>query len=196
MKNTKVKIFIEELLFNIVETIVIFMIGLIFKLDYNYIITLMLIFFFTRLFCGKPKHYKKAYNCFIWSALTFTSVYLLTDLHIIVTILLTIFTGYIATGRADIKDMFMWKGNNSKYSALIDFIALSPNNSIILEHEEYWRKNYPIRFEIFRLFFRERKTYEEIIEIKNLEDSKLIQKECKSIYDILEKPLGLPSLDQ
>lgn len=191
----EMKNFIKVLLFNIVETIIIFMIGLIFKLEPNYIITLMITFFLTRIVCGQPKHYKKAYQCFVWSTLTFTSVYALTNLNIIVVILLTIFTGYIATGKADIRDIFMWKGNNSKYSALIDFISLSPNNSIILEHEEYWRKNYPIRFEIFRLFFRERKTYEEIMEIKDLEDSKLIQKECKSIYDILEKPLGLPPLD-
>ena len=144
--------------------------------------------------CGQPKHYKKAYQCFIWSTLTFTSVYLLTDLHILVTILLTIFSGYIATGKSDINDMYMWKGRNSNYIALIDVVALSPNNPTILEHEEYWRKNYPMRFEIFRLYFRERKTYDEIIELKDLPDSKLIQRECRSIYDILERPLNLPPI--
>ena len=146
------------------------------------------------MFCGQPKHYKKAYQCFIWSTLTFTSVYVLTDLDIYVTILLTIFTGFIATGRANIDTMYMWKGSSSKYEALINIVAFSPNNQILLEHEEYWRKNYPIRFQIFRLFFRERKTYEEIVEELDLPDNKLIQKECKSIYDILERPLGLPPI--
>ena len=65
MKDTKVKNFIKSLLFNIVETITIFMIGLTLKIDYNYIIALMIIFFLTRMICGKPKHYKKAYECFI-----------------------------------------------------------------------------------------------------------------------------------
>ena len=194
MKDTKVKNLIRVLLFNIVETITIFMIGLTLKIDYNYIIALMVIFFLTRMVCGQPKHYKKAYQCFIWSTLTFTSVYLLTDLHILVTILLTIFSGYIATGKSDISDMYMWKGRNSNYIALIDIVSLSPNNPTILEHEEYWRKNYPMRFEIFRLYFRERKTYDEIIELKDLPDSKLIQKECRSIYDILERPLNLPPI--
>lgn len=195
MKNTKVKQFIRVLLFNIIETITIFMIGLTLKINYNYIIALMIIFFLTRMLCGQPKHYKKAYLCFIWSTLTFTSVYLLTDLHILVTILLTIFSGFIATGRSDINDLYMWKGSNSKYIALIDIVAFSPNNPTILEHEEYWRKNYPMRFEIFRLYFRERKTYEDIMELKDLPDSKLIQRECKSIYDILERPLNLPPIN-
>lgn len=195
MKNTKVKTIIRVLLFNIIETITIFMIGLTLKINYNYIIALMIIFFLTRMLCGQPKHYKKAYLCFIWSTLTFTSVYLLTDLHILVTILLTIFSGFIATGRSDISDLYMWKGSNSKYIALIDIVAFSPNNPTILEHEEYWRKNYPMRFEIFRLYFRERKTYEDIMELKDLPDSKLIQRECKSIYDILERPLNLPPIN-
>lgn len=187
--------FIKSLVFNIVETIVIYMIGLIFKISFNYIITLMLTFFLCRMLCGQPKHYKSAYKCFLWSTLTFTSVYALTDLHIVVVILLTIFTGFISTGKANIRDMFMWSGKDSKYSALLDLISLSPNNSIIADHEEYWRKNYPIKYEIFKLYFRERNTYEEIMEIKDLPDSKLIQRECKSIYQILERPLDLPPIN-
>lgn len=194
MKNTKVLNFLRVLIFNIVETIVIFMIGLIFELNYNYIISLMIIFFMARMLCGQPKHYKKAYQCFIWSTLTFTSVYVLTDLHIFVTILLTVFTGFIATGRADIEEMYMWKGKNSNYIALIDLIAVSPNNKIILEHEEYWRNNYPMRYDIFKLYFRERNSYDTIREIKDLPDNKIIQKECKTIYDILERPLNLPPI--
>jgi hypothetical protein len=194
MKNTKVKQFIRVLLFNIIETLTIFMIGLTLKISYNYIIALMIIFFLIRAILGQPKHYKKAYLCFIWSTLTFTSVYLTTDLPLTVNILMTIFTGFIVTGKADINDLYMWKGTNSKYIALIDIVAFSPNNPTILEHEEYWRKNYPMRFEIFRLYFRERKTYEDIMELKDLPDSKLIQRECRSIYDILERPLNLPPI--
>lgn len=195
MGDTRVKNFIRVLVFNIVETITIFMVGLMLDISWNYIIGLMLIFFLTRAICGKPKHYKKAYKCFIWSTLTFSSVYVLTDLHILVTLLLTIFTGYIATGKSDIEDMFMWSGNKSKYNALIDFVSLSPNHPVIIEHEKYWMVNYPIRYEIFKYFFRERKTYEEIMEIKDLPDNKVIQRECKTIYATLEMPLGLPPID-
>ena len=44
MKDTKVKNLIRVLLFNIVETITIFMIGLTLKINYNYIIALMVYF--------------------------------------------------------------------------------------------------------------------------------------------------------
>ena len=203
MEDTKVKeilIFIRVLAFNIIETITIFMIGLALKINYNYIVALMLVFFLTRFCCskilhGKAKHYKKAYNCFIWSILVFTSVYVITDLHIYVTILLTVFTAFIVTDKANIEDMYMWKGSSTKYKALRDMISISPNNPIILEHEEYWRKNYPMRFKIFRMFFRNRMTYEEIVEELDLPDTNLIRRECKAIYDILERPLELPIIE-
>lgn len=190
--NVKVKNIIRVVAFNIVETATIFMVGLALGISWNYIIGLMMIFFLTRCFCGQAKHYKKAYKCFIWSTLTFSSVYVLTDLHIVINVLMTIFTAFIVTGKADITDLFEWSGTKSKYDALKDFISFSPNHPLVISHEEYWMKNYPIRYEIFKLYFRERKTYEEIMEIKDLPDSKLIQTECKLIYNILEQPLGLP----
>ena len=84
------KKFLFALMFNIVETLVIFMIGLIFKLSPSLIIVLMITFFLTRMLCGQPKHYNKWYRCFVWSALTFTSVYALTNLDLLANILLTI----------------------------------------------------------------------------------------------------------
>ena len=90
--------------------------------------------------------------------------------------------------------MLMWKGNDSKYEALRDFIAMSPNNSVLLEHEEYWRKNYLMRYKILQLFYRERKSYAKIVEEEDLKDDSIIKSECKTIYAILEKPLGLPPI--
>lgn len=72
--DKETKSFIISLIFNIVETIIIFMVGKIFKVETNLIIVLMLIFFLTRLLCGKPKHYATWYRCLVWSLLTFTSV--------------------------------------------------------------------------------------------------------------------------
>lgn len=77
-----------------------------------------------------------------------------------------------------------------------DFIAMSPNNPIILEHEEYWRKNYFMRSEIFKLYFRENKKYDEIRELKDLPDNTVIKRECATIYSILERPLNLPPVNR
>lgn len=194
MKNTKAINFIRVLTFNIIETIIIFLLGNIFNVDINIRIMLMMIFFITRMIIGEPKHYKKAYKCVLWSSLVFLSLYSLSNLDIYAIIILTIFTGFISTGRADILDMYMWSGKTSKYEALKDLVAISPNNAIILEHEEYWRKNYPVRYEIFKYYFRENKTYQEIAEIKGFPDNTILKKECATIYSILEKPLGLPPI--
>ena len=112
----------------------------------------------------------------------------------ILSILFAIFSAFIMTGKSNIKDMYMWTGKISKYDALKDFVAISPNHPILLEHEEYWRRNYPIRYEIFKMYFRENKTYQEIAEIKGFEDNTITKKECCTIYSILERPLGLPPI--
>lgn len=195
MRDTKVLNFIRVLIFNIVETIIVYLLGNVFNVDNNIRIMFMVLFFLTRMIIGEPKHYKKAYQCALWSSLVFLSLYSLTSLDLLAIIILTIFTGFISTGRADINGIYMWTGKSSKYDALKDFIALSPNHPIILEHEQYWIKNYPIRYKIFKLYFRENKSYDEIKELENnITDNTMIKKECATIYSILERPLELPPI--
>lgn len=195
MKGTNVKNFIRVLIFNIAETVLIFLLGKLLGVNVNIRIMFMGLFFLTRMIIGSPKHYKKAYMCALWSSLVFLSLYLLSSLDMIAIIILTIFTGFISTGRADINDMYLWKGKNSKYDALRDYIAVSPNNHIILEHEEYWRKNYPLRYEIFIYFYRENMSYAKIMELKGFPNDSVIKRECKTIYSILERPLSLPPVE-
>ena len=102
MKDTKVLNFIKVLIFNIIETIIIFFLGNIFNVDVNIRIMFMVLFFLTRMLVGKPKHYNKAYRCALWSCLVFVSLYSLSSLDIVAIIILTIFTAFISTGRADI----------------------------------------------------------------------------------------------
>ena len=141
---------------------------------------------------GKALHFKDWYRCLVWSALIMLSLFLIIHVDLTLSILFAIFSAFIMTGKSNINDMYLWSGNKSKYNALIDFVAMSPNHKILLDHEEYWRVNYPIRYEIFNLYFRERKTYQEIMTIKDLSETNLIKEECKTIYSVLEKPLHLP----
>lgn len=159
------KKFLFSLFFNIVETIVIFMIGLIFELSPSIIVVLMLTFFFTRLLCGQPKHYNKAYRCFLWSTLTFTSIYALTDLHIVATILLTIFAGFIATGRADIQDIYQWKGTNTKNKDIENFVKYNSFNDKLLEFEDKLQKRDNLLYLLYKYRFKENKKFSEISEL-------------------------------
>lgn len=190
----KHKRIISSVIFNITETILIFLIGRMLRLPTNNIIIVMLCFMISRGFFGKSLHFKTWYRCLVYSLLILLSLFLVLKIDLKVSILFTIFSAFIMTGKSNINDMYLWSGKTSKYEALKDLVAISPNNSIILENEEYWRKNYPTRFDIFRYYFRENKTYQEIAEIKNFDDNTIIKRECATIYSILEKPLNLPPI--
>ena len=170
------KKFLFSLCFNIVETIVIFMIGLIFEISPSLIIVLMVTFFLSRLLCGQPKHYNKAYRCLIWSLLTFTSVYALTDLHIIATILLTIFAGFIATGRADINDLYQWKGKSSNYSDIEEYIKYNSMNDKLLEFERKLKEQDNLLFLLYKYRFKENLTFSQISEKLDLENPRIVEK--------------------
>lgn len=159
------KSFIISLIFNIVETIIIFMVGKIFKVETNLIIVLMLIFFLTRLLCGKPKHYATWYRCLVWSLLTFTSVYALTDLPLLATILLTIFTGYIATGRADITDLYQWKGKSTKNKDIEDYVKYNEFNDKLIEFETKLQQKDNLLFLLYKYRFKDHKSFTEISEL-------------------------------
>lgn len=190
----KLKKILPTLIFNIVETLIIFMCGIALNLEIKYVLVIMLTFMISRGFFGKALHFKTWYRCLIWSTFIMLSLFVLLKVDLILSILFAIFSAFIMTGKSNIKDMYMWTGKVSKYDALKDFVAISPNHPILLEHEEYWRKNYPIRYEIFKMYFRENKTYQEIAEIKGFEDNTITKKECCTIYSILERPLGLPPI--
>ena len=190
----KLKKILPTLIFNIVETLVIFMCGIALNLEIKYVLTIMLTFMISRGFFGKALHFKTWYRCLIWSTFIMLSLFVLLKVDLILSILFAIFSAFIMTGKSNIKDMYMWTGKVSKYDALKDFVAISPNHPILLEHEAYWRKNYPVRYEIFKMYFRENKTYQEIADIKGFDDNTITKKECSTIYSILERPLGLPPI--
>ena len=192
----KYKRIMSSLIFNLAETILIFLVGRMLGLEINNIVIVMLCFMISRGFFGKSLHFKTWYRCLVWSLLILLSLFLILKIDLKVSILFTIFSAFIMTGKSNINDMYLWSGKASKYDALKDLISISPNNSIILEHEEYWRKNYPMRYDIFKLYFRENKSYTEIIELKNLPDGTIIKKECATIYSVLERPLNLPPINK
>ena len=192
----KYKRIISTLIFNIAETILIFLVGRMLGLETNNIIIVMLCFMISRGCLGQSLHFKTFYRCLVWSLLILLSLFLILKIDLKISILFTIFSAFIMTGRSNIKDMYLQSRKTSKYNALKDFISVSPNNSIILEHEEYWRKNYPIRYDIFRLYFRENKTYQEIAEIKGFDDNTITKRECATIYSVLERPLNLPPINK
>ena len=192
----KLKKLLPTLIFNIVETLIIFMCGLTLNLEMKYIIMIMLTFMISRGCFGKALHFKTWYRCLVWSLLILLSLFVLLKVDLVISVMFAIFSAFIMTGKSNICDMYLWTGRVSKYDALKNFIAISPNHPILLEHEEYWRKNYPMRYEIFQLYFRENQTYEYIAKLKGFEDNTITKRECATIYSVLERPLGLPPVER
>jgi len=184
MDKTKVFNFIRVLLFNIIETIIIFFLGNIFKVPMNERIMFMVTFFLTRMVIGSPKHYNKAYRCALWSSLVFLSLYSLTTLELPAIIIMTIFTGFISTGRADIGDMFMWKGKESKYADIDEYIKYNPMSDDLLEFEKKLKSNDSLLFLIYKYRFKEHMGFTEISERLDIETPRLAEKLDKIAFSI------------
>lgn len=167
MRETKVKNFIKVLVFNILETAIIFFLGEIFNVDVNIRIMCMGLFFLTRMIIGSPKHYKKAYMCALWSSLVFLSLYTLSSLDILPIIILTIFTGFISTGKADINDMFMW-GGNTLNKVVFDWVKFNQDNEKLMKYERMLKETDKQKYFIFIYRFREFKSYSQIANIMDL----------------------------
>lgn len=185
---------LPSIIFNIVETLLLILFAFLLKVTIKDMLIIFLTFQIGRAYFKLPKHYKAWKKCLIWTLTIFLSLFVVARIDVSIGVMCAIFTSYILSGKSDINDMYMWSGRTSKYDALRDFVGISPNNPIILDYENYWRVNYPLRYEMFQLFYRERKSYEEIRKIKDYDENNIIKSECKSIYEQLEKPLKLPPL--
>lgn len=183
------KKFLFRLMFNIIETIIIFMIGLIFKVNISLIIVLMLIYFFTRLLFGGPKHYATWQRCFLWSTLVFTSLYALSSLDLLAIVLFTIFTGFISTGKADINDMYMWRGNILN-NTVFDWVKFNQDNEKLKKYENQLKETDKQKYFIFIYRFREFKSYNEIAKLMDTEVQR-ISEEIKIMSHFIEYSIRL-----
>jgi hypothetical protein len=168
MENTKLLNVLKVVIFNIAEAVIVFLLGNIFNVEINIRIMFMVTFFLARMIIGNPKHYNKAYKCAIWSMLVFLSLYSLSSLDLIVIILLTVFTGYISTDKANINDMFMWKGKNTKNKDIEDYIKYHSLDDNLLEFERKLKQQDNVLFLIYKYRYKESKSFAEISKL--LED--------------------------
>lgn len=171
---------IGTIIFNLVELAVVLLIGILLNVELNLCIVLCILFFITRTTCGKPMHYKTWYRCAIWTSLTFLSLFLLSDLNIIATVIMTIFTAFISTGKADISDIFMWKGNATKFEDVIEYIKLHPLEDSLLKFEEKLKSKNDVQYLIYKYRFKEGLTFQQIEERLDISTQR-ISEELNSI---------------
>lgn len=175
--NDKIKRNIGSLIFNIIETIIIYLVGIICGVSSNYIILVMVGFFFVRMLCGNTKHYNKWYRCMIWSLLVFLSLCSLSDLPILVVIVLTAFTAYVTSGKADLGDMYMWKSNNepSKYQDIVDFIKYNPLSDAIYDFERKLERQDGLTYLVYKYRFKDNLSFSEISDKLDMPNVRIVE---------------------
>lgn len=123
-------------MFNIAETLIVFLCGVGLQIQITQIIYIVLVFVISRFVFGEPKHYKSWQKCLIWSTLIFLSLFILANANIAVSILLAVFGALILSGKGDIKDVFQWQPKGqSKYQKEIDFVKYNPINEDLIAFE-------------------------------------------------------------
>lgn len=172
------KDFIGSLIFNIAETILIFLVGKLLHLPTNFIITIMLTFMISRGLFGKTLHFKTWYRCLVWSCLILLSLFLILKIDFKISVLFTIFSAFIMTGKSNINDMYLWKpSNKSKYKDIEEYIKYNLTNAKLLDFEENLKRRDDVLYIIYKYRFRDGLTFSEISEkLDNMENARIVEK--------------------
>lgn len=173
----KFKKIFPSLIFNIAETVIIVLMGVLLKLPINYIVLVMLSFMITRGFFGKPLHFKTWYRCLVWSVLVMLSLFVLLKVDLVVSITFAVFAAFIMTGRSNIMDMYLWKNSNepSKYQDIIEFVKYNELNDKLLEFEHKIKERNNLEYLIYKYKFKDGKTFSEMSELLDMDNPRIVE---------------------
>lgn len=177
---------LPTLIFNIAETLIIFLTGVMLSLDIRYVILIMLTFMISRGLFGKALHFKTWYRCLIWSTLIMLSLFVLLKVDLIISILFAIFSAFIMTGKSNIKDMYMWNncGEPSKYADIVEFIKYHSFDDDLIEFENKLKSMDTVEYLVYKYRFKEGKTFSEISELLDLDNPRIVEKLDKVAFAI------------
>lgn len=178
---------IPSIIFNLVETLL--LIGCAYLLKIGLVNTLLvfLTFQISRFYFKMPKHYKAWQQCLIWTLLIFVSLFVVARVDIIVGILNTIFSAYILSGKADIRDMYMWKPQNeSVHQPLIDYLKYNAICDDYLKAEELLKEKVDTKtYLIYKRKFIDGYSYEKIAEEFDMTNPRIKESLDKCYYFLI-----------
>lgn len=180
----KVKNIISTIIFNIAETALIFLVGMLLKLEIRDIILVMLCFMVSRGFFGKSLHFKTWYRCLVWSLLILLSLFLILKVDLVISILFTIFSAFIMTGRSNINDMYLWKGTSTKYADIEEYIKYNSMNNTLLEFERKLKEQDGLLFLLYKYRFKDNLTFSEISERLDMDNPRIVEKLDKIAFSL------------
>lgn len=181
----KYKYFLSSLIFNIAETILIFLIGRLLDLPIKEIIIIMLSFMISRGCFGNALHFKDWYRCLVWSALILLSLFIILKVDLTISILFTIFSAFIMTGKSNINDMYLWNNiKQSKYSDIEEFVKYHEYDDELIEFESKLKRQDAKMYLIYKYRFKENKRFSEISEILQIPTNRLTDELDKIAFSL------------
>lgn len=182
----KFKKILPSLIFNIAETIIVYLMGVLLNIPIQYIIMIILTFLMARGLFGKTIHFKAWYRCLIWSLLIMLSLFVLFKVDLVICITFALFSGFILTGKANIKDLYLWKDSSepSKYQDIIEFIKYNEFNDKLLEFERKIKERNNLEYLIYKYRFKDGKTFSEMSELLDMDNPRIVEQLDKIAFAI------------
>lgn len=158
----KIKKLIIMVLFNALEIYCIIMLGTYLNVPIFVSVTLLAVFILSRFVFKMPKHYKKFYNCFIFSLSLYISLFLIFKAEFYLAVLLAVVSAYVLSGRADIDDMFLWRKDIGKYDDVVEFIDANKDEAIVKEFEDLLEKYDCMKYLVYKHRFLDKMSFSQI----------------------------------
>lgn len=181
---------VKTILFNLIETICIFLIGHFIGVNIINMCILTLLFALPRQLFNGASHYKKPSKCFIVSLTLGSCFMLMYSINPLLGYLSALFSGIILTEKGNIKNIYQWN-KISKYKSVYDFIKENPDNEIVLNYENYMKNKYPFRYKIYEMKYKQNMSLDKMMEEIEIYDRKKIINELNIIYDTLKFSLKI-----
>lgn len=172
----KLKYYLPSIIFNIAEVLVIFLAGKLLGLKLEVMLAIFGIFVMIRISVGGAMHYKSPYKCAVWSLLVFLSLFALTNVGFLLSLIMAIFCAFILTTKGDIRDGLMWKGRETKYSDIEEYIKYNSMETKLIEYENKLKSQDNLTYLIYKYRFKDKMTFSQISERLYLENPRIVEK--------------------
>lgn len=171
------KNFVFSLIFNIIETILIFLIGKLLNLPFSNVAIVVLTFLISRGCFGNTLHFKAWYRCLVWSATIMLSLFLILKVDLTISILFAIFAAFIMTKKSNIEDMYLWKPpSESKYKDIEEYIKYNFTNPKLMDFEDNLKRRDDLLFLIYKYRFKDNLSFNEINERLDMSNPRIVEK--------------------
>lgn len=172
----KIKYYLPSIIFNLAEVSIIFLAGKMIGLKLEIMLVIFGLFVTIRISLGGALHYKSPYKCAVWSLLMFLSLFVLTNVGLTVSIIMAIFCAFVLTTRGNIDDGLMWKGKETKYKDIEEYIKYNSMETKLIEYEKKLKEKDNLTYLIYKYRFKDKMTFSQISERLDLENPRIVEK--------------------